>query len=53
MTTVEALRNLYVALGGEAAAVANLTTIPELVNALCDVAPSNSNEPEQGEPEGQ
>lgn len=32
--TVDALRNLYVALGGELADVVNMSTIPELINAI-------------------
>ena len=33
-TTVKALQNLYVALGGTAADVANLVTIPDMIDAL-------------------
>lgn len=32
--TIDALRNLYVALGGEAEAVENLVIIPDLINAI-------------------
>lgn len=32
--TLDALRNLYVALGGDADDVANLVIIPDLINAL-------------------
>jgi hypothetical protein len=32
--TITALQNLYAALGGTAADVANMTTIPELINAI-------------------
>lgn len=32
--TLDALRNLYVALGGEAENVANLVIIPDLINAI-------------------
>lgn len=35
--TLDALRNLYVALGGEAEAVADLVTIPELINAIAEL----------------
>lgn len=37
-TTVNALKNLYVALGGTAADVANLVTIPDMINAIATVA---------------
>jgi len=37
-TTVDALKNLYVALGGTAADVANITLIPDMINALATVA---------------
>ena len=33
-TTVNALKNLYTALGGTATDVGNLTTIPDMVNAI-------------------
>ena len=39
-TTVDALKNLYVALGGTAADVANITLIPDMINALATVAAS-------------
>lgn len=39
-TTVVALRNLYVALGGTASAVADLVIIPDLINAIATVAAS-------------
>jgi hypothetical protein len=32
--TLDALRNLYVALGGEAEDVENLVIIPDLINAI-------------------
>ena len=38
MTNVEALKNLYVSLGGSAADVANVTTIADMITALQDVA---------------
>ena len=38
MNTIEALQALYVALGGTAADVANLNTIPEMINAIATVA---------------
>lgn len=34
MTTINALKNLYVALGGTQPEVANLVTIPEMINAI-------------------
>lgn len=37
-TTVIALRNLYVALGGTAADVADLVIIPDLINAIATQA---------------
>lgn len=39
-TTVVALRNLYVALGGTASNVADLVIIPDLINAIATVAAS-------------
>lgn len=39
-TTVVALRNLYVALGGSADDVADLVIIPDLINAIAIVAAS-------------
>lgn len=39
-TTVEALKALYVALGGTAADVANVTLIPDMINAIATVASS-------------
>lgn len=36
--TIVALRNLYVALGGTAADVANLVIIPDLINAIATQA---------------
>jgi hypothetical protein len=35
---ITALQGLYVALGGDADDVANMTTIPELINAIATVA---------------
>lgn len=37
-TTVEALKALYVALGGKAADVANITLIPDMINKIAVVA---------------
>ena len=37
-TTVEALKNLYVALGGTASDVADVTLIPDMINAIATVA---------------
>ena len=37
-TTIVALRNLYVALGGTADDVANITLIPDMINAIATQA---------------
>lgn len=37
-TTVVALKNLYVALGGTASDVADITLIPDMINAIATVA---------------
>lgn len=37
-TTVDALKALYVALGGSAETVANITLIPDMINAIATVA---------------
>lgn len=37
MTNVEALKELYVALGGEAEAVVNVTTIAEMISEIAKV----------------
>lgn len=39
-TTVDALKKLYVALGGSAASVKNITLIPDMINAITTVAPA-------------
>lgn len=39
-TTVDALKNLYVALGGDADDVADVTLIPDMINAIATVAPT-------------
>lgn len=36
--TVDALKNLYVVLGGDADDVANITLIPDMINAIATVA---------------
>lgn len=41
-TTVKALQNLYVALGGTAADVENLTAIPDMVNAIAAQVSANA-----------
>lgn len=38
--TVDALKNLYVALGGKTADVADMTLIPDVINAIATVAAS-------------
>lgn len=40
--TIDALRNLYVALGGDADDVANLVIIPELINAIAALIASGA-----------
>lgn len=40
MNTVEALQALYVAFGGNIEDVVNITTIPEMLNALATIVPS-------------
>lgn len=40
--TLDALRNLYVALGGQAADVANLVIIPDLINAIATQVTANA-----------
>lgn len=40
-TTVMALQNLYVALGGTAADVADLVTIPDMINAIAAQVTAN------------
>ena len=40
--TIDALRNLYVALGCEATAVANLVIIPDLINAIATLISSGA-----------
>ena len=37
-STVNALKALYVALGGTAADVANITLIPDMINAIAEIA---------------
>ena len=39
--TITALQNLYVALGGEAADVANITIIPDMINAIAEQVTAN------------
>lgn len=43
---ITALQGLYVALGGDIADVANITTIPEMINAIATKVPSGSGLPE-------
>lgn len=38
--TITALQNLYVALGGDAADVADVTIIPDMINAIAQIAKS-------------
>lgn len=37
-STVTALKNLYIALGGSADDVTNITLIPDMINAIAQVA---------------
>lgn len=37
-TTIDALKNLYVALGGSADDVVNISIIPDMINAIATVA---------------
>ena len=39
-TTIQALKALYVALGGTASDVADITIIPDMINAIATVAAS-------------
>lgn len=38
--TIDALKNLYVAMGGSAEDVVNITIIPDMINAIATVAAS-------------
>ena len=40
--TIDALRNLYVALGGTASDVANIVIIPDLINAIAELISSGA-----------
>ena len=39
-TTIDALKNLYVALGGTASNVADITIIPDMINAIATLVTS-------------
>lgn len=39
--TITALQNLYVALGGTASDVANITIIPDMINAIAEQVTAN------------
>lgn len=39
-TTIDALKNLYVALGGDVDDVENITIIPDMINAIAEIAGS-------------
>ncbi len=40
--TIDALRNLYVALGGSADTVANIVIIPDMINAIATLVSSGA-----------
>lgn len=40
--TVEALKNVYAALGGDRTDVANLNVIPDVINAIADYIRTNN-----------
>ena len=40
--TITALQNLYVALGGDAADVANINIIPDMINAIATQVAANA-----------
>jgi hypothetical protein len=40
--TVDALKNLYVALGGDADDVVNITLIPDMINAIATLKSAES-----------
>ena len=42
-TIVDALKKLYVALGGDADTVADITLTTDMINALCGVVPASGN----------
>lgn len=44
-TNVVALKNLYVVLGGNADDVEDISTIADMINALCDVVPTGAGLP--------
>lgn len=44
-TNVQALKNLYVALGGDLSTVANLTTSSEVINAIAGLSASETKLP--------
>lgn len=43
-TTITALRAIYVALGGDPAEVANITIIPDMLNAIAEQITANNEE---------
>lgn len=44
MDNVQALKNLYAALGGETSAVANLTTNADMINAIASLVSASGGE---------
>lgn len=49
MTTVEALKALYVKLGGKAEDVEGVTVIPDMILAIAEVAPEPTTEEKKQE----
>lgn len=45
--TIDALRNLYAALGGNSADVQSIVTIPEMINAIAAQVTANAAEKEE------
>lgn len=50
--TIDALRNLYVALGGDSADVQNITIIPDMINAIAAQVTANAAAATENETEG-
>lgn len=50
-TTVQALQNLYIALGGELADVENIVLIPDMINAIAELKGAETTNNEGGSEE--